>query len=94
MSLIFEWDPGKERLNLENHDLSFRDAMPVFDDPLARIFADEWHSVGERREIAVGHHSDGRLLLVVFRELPDGRIRIISARRATPREQRDYERNT
>jgi uncharacterized protein len=63
----------------------------VFADPLARIFADEGHSADQRREIIIGHSQAKRLLLVSFTEAPEGRVRIISARRATRREQHDYE---
>jgi uncharacterized protein len=63
----------------------------VFSDPLARIFADEDHSTEEQREIIIGHSRAKRLLLVCFTERADGRVRIISARRATRRERHDYE---
>ncbi|MBK7931087.1 MAG: BrnT family toxin [Bryobacterales bacterium] len=91
MELTFEWDPRKERANLEKHSINFSEAMAVFDDSLARIFADEDHSADERREIIVGQSQAKRLLLVSFTEPDQGRIRIISARRATRRERRDYE---
>jgi len=61
--------------------------------PLARIFADEWQSLVERREIIFGHLRDRRLDLVVFCEPSEDRIRIISARPATPREKRDYDQH-
>lgn len=63
----------------------------MFGDPLARIFADEGHSTDERREIIIGHSRAKRLLLVCFTGPEEGRVRIISARRATRREQHDYE---
>jgi uncharacterized DUF497 family protein len=88
---IFEWDSRKDSANLEKHGISFSQATAVFGDPLARIFADENHSVDERREIIVGHSPAKRLLLVCFTEREDGRVRIVSARRATRREQHDYE---
>jgi hypothetical protein len=50
---------------------------------MARIFADEDHSAEEEREIIIGHSPAKRLLLVCFTERADGRVRIISARRAT-----------
>jgi uncharacterized DUF497 family protein len=68
-------------------------AASVFSDPLAPIFADEGHSVGEFREIIIGHSSRKRLLLVSFTEPMKERIRVISAWSATRREQRDYEEN-
>jgi uncharacterized DUF497 family protein len=63
----------------------------VFSNPLARIFPDEGHSTEEFREIVIGHSAAKRLLLVCFTEPETGRIRIISARRATRAEQHDYE---
>ena len=62
----------------------------MFGDPLARIHEDPRHSVGERREILVGHSLMHRLLVVSFTER--GRaVRIISAREATRHEREDYE---
>ena len=91
MDLAFEWDPSKERSNLEKHRIGFTEATSVFGDSLARIFVDQGHSTDELREIIVGHSQAGRLLLVCFTELAESRIRIIGARRATRREQYDYE---
>ncbi len=88
---FFEWDRAKARSNIKKHGVNFEDAMAVFQDPLARIFPDEWHSLGERREIINGHLHDRRLVLVVFCESSEDRIRLISARSATPREKKDYD---
>ena len=62
----------------------------MFRDPLARIHDDPEHSIGEQREIIVGHSTAHRLLLVSFTERGEF-VRIISARRPDPEEQRDYE---
>jgi uncharacterized DUF497 family protein len=59
---------------------------------LAAIFDDPEHSVGESREIIIGHSSSERLLVVSFVER-ESAIRMISAREATRRERRDYEEN-
>jgi uncharacterized DUF497 family protein len=91
MSSVFEWDWRKARANLRKHRVSFAEAVSVFGDPLARIFVDEDHSTSEPREIIIGHSAPRRLLLVCFTELAKDRIRIINARRATKREQHDYE---
>lgn len=93
MALEFEWDGDKARSNEKKHRISFEEAASVFADPLAAIFDDEAHSQDEQREIIIGHSSANRLLIVSFTERA-GRIRIISARRATKRERRDYEENT
>ena len=88
----FEWDETKATANLKKHCVSFEEATTVFDNPLALIFEDEAHSIGEQREIIIGHSRQNRLLLVCFTERPNA-IRIISARLATPREREDYEQN-
>lgn len=91
MSVQFEWDAAKAASNLRKHGVAFEDAKSVFFDPLAAIFDDEENSVGESREIIVGHTTGGQLLLVSFTERNVETIRIISARRATRHERRDYE---
>jgi uncharacterized DUF497 family protein len=92
MSLDFEWDPKKAAANVKNHGVSFEEAVTVFADPLARIFDDEDHSVEEQREIIIGQSAKQRLLLVCFTARGNS-IRIFSARKATRREQQDYEEN-
>jgi len=91
MLVGFEWNDRKARTNLQKHGVDFVEAASVFRDPLARIFLDEGHSAGEPREIIIGHSSRKRLLLICFTEPEKEKIRIISARSATRREQRDYE---
>ena len=91
MRLSFEWDQRKADANLKKHGVSFTEAKSVFGDPQASIFPDEDHSVEEEREIIVGHSMADRLVLVCFVEVEPARIRIISARCATGREQHDYE---
>jgi uncharacterized DUF497 family protein len=65
-------------------------ALTVFADPLARIFEDEDHSIGQSREIIVGHSSTARLLVVCF-AAHEQVVRILSARTATRIERKDYE---
>lgn len=88
----FEWDQSKAASNLKKHGVSFEEAKTVFDNPLAVIFDDETHSIGEQREIIIGHSRQNRLLLIAFTER-SGNIRIISARLATRQEREDYEQN-
>jgi uncharacterized DUF497 family protein len=88
----FEWDDDKAALNEKKHGVTFEEAATVFGDPLATIFDDEQHSVEELREIIIGHSVKNRLLLVSFTERA-GVIRIISSRRATKQERKDYEEN-
>ncbi|MCX7015645.1 MAG: BrnT family toxin [Candidatus Sumerlaeota bacterium] len=87
----FEWSAEKERQNWAKHRVSFDEATSVFQDPLASIFDDEDHSWEEKREIIIGLSVPGRLLVVSFCETARGSVRIISARRASKREQKDYE---
>jgi len=92
MGLRFEWDDNKASANLENHRVSFDEAKTVFISQLARIFADEAHSIEEEREIIIGYSLSNRLLIVCFTERSES-IRIISARKATKKERQDYEEN-
>lgn len=90
MSLEFEWDSRKASENRRKHGVTFEEAATVFGDPLAVVFNDDDHSIGERREIVIGHSDEHRLLLVAFTER-GGKIRIISARNVTKWERRDHE---
>ena len=92
MSFEFEWDSRKAKQNVKKHGFAFEEGMSVFADPLAKIFNDEDHSYEERREVIIGHSASQRLILVSF-TVVGTRIRIISAREATPMERRDYEEN-
>ena len=88
----FEWDEAKNVSNFDKHGVWFEEAQTVWADSLALEFFDPDHSVAEERFIRIGHSSKERLLLIVFCERNDGNsVRIISARRATKKEARDYE---
>jgi len=93
MPTVFEWNARKDRANRKKHGVGFSEAALVFADPLARIFPDEDHSSDEYREIIIGHSPTNRLLVISFTESATDVVRIISARRATRREQFDYEEN-
>jgi uncharacterized DUF497 family protein len=90
MDVVFEWDRRKARINAAKHGVSFKEALTVFADPLARILDDPAHSAGEVREIIVGQSRRRRLLVVSFTERGDA-VRIIGARRATRNERDDFE---
>ena len=90
MSTIFEWDEAKAKRNLQKHGISFLEAQTVFNDPLLITFEDEEHSNGETRYVSIGMSDRGRILAIVHVERND-RIRLISCRKATVREQRLYE---
>jgi uncharacterized DUF497 family protein len=85
----FEFDPNKPAENLKKHGVSFADAEGVFDDPLAVHCLDP-DVEGEQRFIAVGLGSASQILVVVY-TMRDKAIRLISVRRATKHEVKDYE---
>jgi uncharacterized DUF497 family protein len=86
----FEWDPDKAVRNVSKHKVSFDEAATIFGDPLSTTFADPEHSENEDRWITVGSSVRGRVLIVSHTNRGD-HIRIISARKATPRERKAYE---
>ncbi len=90
MGLVFEWDPVKAEANFRKHGVAFEEAATVFGDPLSVTIADPLHSAGEHRFIIVGRSRPGRILVVAHVERGD-RIRLISARRATKPERKQYE---
>ena len=93
MNLVFEWDAQKAKRNARKHGITFDEGATVFDDALASIFPDEDHSSAEEREILAGYSVLNRLLLVSFTERATGRVRIISARKATAPERNKHEKH-
>ena len=89
----FEWDPDKAARNIAKHGVSFHEAASVFGDPLALTYFDPDHSDDEDRFLTFGESNKGRVLVVSHTDRED-RVRIISARRATRRERKTYERYT
>ena len=86
----FEWDNNRAITNLQKHEVSFAEAATVFGDPLSTTFPDPDHSIDESRFITIGLSSGGKIIILSHTDRGD-RIRIISARKATCREQRFYE---
>jgi uncharacterized DUF497 family protein len=86
----FTWNPAKAASNLVKHGVAFEEAVTVFDDPLFIMLLDDEHSLDEERYITIGMSDHGRPLIVAHTD-PEGLIRVISARKAVPREQRFYE---
>ena len=84
-----EHDPVKAAANLKKHGVSFADAEGVLYDPLA-LSIEDIDAVGERRLVTIGLGSAGEVLVVVYTER-DGEYRLISARRATKKERKNYE---
>lgn len=90
MALRFEWDPRKAAWNLKKHGVSFQEATSVFRDPLSITISDPDHFDSELRFVDLGLSHRGRLIVVSYTERGDN-IRIISARRASRSEQKEYE---
>jgi len=91
----FEWDSEKEKINIEKHEITFEQASYVFTDPFALSKYDEEHSVEEDRWILLGKSLNEVILVVVHTFKDDDNIeyvRIISARKATKKEQQSYQR--
>jgi uncharacterized DUF497 family protein len=86
----FEWDTDKAARNLAKHGVSFAEAATVFGDPLAITYFDPDHSDEEDRFLTFGHSIAGHLLVVSHTDRDD-HTRIISARRETRKESKQYE---
>lgn len=91
----FEWDPAKAVGNRRKHGVGFELVATLFRDALALSRFDNEHSEAEDRWVTMGQANNGKLLVVVhtFQVLDEHNaiVRIISSRKATKREQRDYE---
>jgi uncharacterized DUF497 family protein len=85
----FEWNEGKNGLNIDKHGFDFADAYRIFDLPMA-VERDERDDYGEDRWIGTGI-LDGRVVIVVYTEPNEEIIRIISLRKALSYERKNYE---
>jgi uncharacterized DUF497 family protein len=90
MSLLFEWDKRKALANRKKHGITFEEASTVFSDPLSLTIPDPVHSSGEDRYISIGTSAESKLIVIVHTDRQN-MIRIISARKATGNEKRQYE---
>ncbi len=88
--MIYEWDPKKAKANLRKHGVSFEEAATVFLDPLAVTYPDPDHSEEEIREITIGHSARHRVVFLSHPRRGD-RTRLISGRKATKQERKQYE---
>lgn len=92
----FEWDPAKAKQNLRKHGVSFERAATVLLDPNALSIFDARHGSGEDRWITLGMDRQGVMLVVshTFREAGQqtASIRIITSRKATRAERKQYEK--
>jgi hypothetical protein len=87
----FEWDARKAKSNEKRHGVSFEEAQAVFFDEQALLFEDPRPLHEEERFVLLGLSSSLRLLVVVHALRDRDVIRIISARKATRLESREYE---
>ncbi len=95
MRYNFDWDPAKAESNVSKHSVAFERAATVFRDPNAVSVFDDDHSDEEERWLTLGLDSGGALLVVhhTFTNVDKENcsIRIISARKATKPETRQYD---
>lgn len=85
----FEWDRNKAITNIKKHGISFEEAKDVFYDEYALMFDDPEHSISEDRYNIIGE-SKLRKVLIVCYCFRNNNIRIISSRKATPKERNVY----
>ncbi len=85
----YEWDPIKAELNFRKHGVSFEEALAVFDDPASLDKYDDAHSENEPRFNIIGM-TEGGIVFVVYTDREPDVIRIISARKATRYEEKEY----
>lgn len=89
--MTFEWDDNKEQINIKKHGMDFETASRVFDDESRIEIYDDLHSDYEDRYITIGMIDEITCIaMVVYTERGTDVIRIISARKATPKERRKY----
>ena len=89
--LHFEWDPQKDLTNRKKHGVSFAEASTVFEDVNALVISDPEHSEDEERFVILGFSLQANLLVVCHcYRASESVIRIISARKATKNESRQY----
>jgi len=86
----YEWDETKRTLNLRKHGVDFADAVGVLEDSAALTIEDEI-AEGEIRFVTLGSDFLGRVLYVVWTQRDEDSIRLISARKASRGEARQYQ---
>jgi len=85
----YEWNASKAESNFKKHGVRFADAAVSLEDPLGLTTYD-LRPHGEERFVFIGADPGGRLLVTIY-AVRGKAIRLISSRRATRREQKDYE---
>jgi uncharacterized protein len=89
--LKFEWDPVKAKFNQKKHGVTFAEASSCFYDPMHILINDPDSAADEDRLILIGASSKAQILVVVHVDISGDTIRIISARKATKAERKQYE---
>jgi len=84
------WDPKKATANFQKHRIRFSDAETVLYDPFAMTLEDQ-NVASERRFLTIGADTIGRIVVVVYSYRADT-IRLVSARKATSMERKQYEK--
>ncbi len=84
----YQWDDNKAEANLKKHKIDFADAVTVFNDDLAITIADDYPA--EERFATIGIDAIGRIVTVIYTWRGES-VRLISARKATKAERREYE---
>jgi uncharacterized protein len=85
----FEWDGRKGSVNRRKHGIDLADGTAVFEDERALTVPDPITAVDETRMLTLGRDAMGRVLVVAY-TWQGARVRLTSARRATPSERRQY----
>lgn len=84
----FEWDEEKSQANLEKHGLSFDEARKIFEGVVLTA-VDSRRDYGEKREVSIGVLGK-MVVVVVVHTKREGRVRIISSRKANRQEREKY----
>ncbi|UWQ57278.1 BrnT family toxin [Leisingera caerulea] len=91
-TLVFEWDTDKDSANLKKHGISFEEAAAIFQNDV--LTDEDTSAYGERREISFGRleGDPGTTVIVcVVHTERNGNTRIISARKATTHERKNFD---
>ena len=90
MKVTFEWDEVKAGQNLRKHGVAFDEGKTIFNDPFLLTFPDVDSSETKERYVNIGSSAKDRVLVLIHTER-QGKVRIISCRKATASERRHYE---
>jgi uncharacterized protein len=94
----FEWDENKNKGNITKHGIDFQQAKQIFEDPNLLTYEDTRFSYGEAREISIGQlllTTQSKIIIaVVVHTDRGGKIRLISARKASKQERIEYEQQS